>query len=88
MWPVIINGFGICYVLNVCVCCPGEYSVRNTRPPRSWLRLSVCLRMRACVRIPIYSTVVGFTLLNDLFILHCLQLVIREPEPKIVPLKQ
>ena len=20
MWPVIINGVGICYVLNVCVC--------------------------------------------------------------------
>ena len=21
MLPVIINGFGICYMLNVCVCC-------------------------------------------------------------------
>ena len=20
MWPVIINGFGACYMLNVCVC--------------------------------------------------------------------
>ena len=22
MWPVIINGFGICYMLHVCVCSP------------------------------------------------------------------
>ena len=20
VWPVIINGFGMCYMLNVCVC--------------------------------------------------------------------
>ena len=23
-WPVIINGFGICYMLNVCVCSPSS----------------------------------------------------------------
>ena len=22
VWPVIINGFGMCYMLNVCVCWP------------------------------------------------------------------
>ena len=40
MWPVIINGFDICHMLNVCVCCP-VISAQSQRFRLSSLRCSV-----------------------------------------------
>ena len=46
-WPVIINGFGICYMLHVCVCSPVISHARKAEKCKRFLGLSFVSLMQA-----------------------------------------
>ena len=48
VWPVIINGLGICYMLNVCVCSPVIINGFGT-----------CYMLNVCVCWPVVINVFG-----------------------------
>ena len=58
-WPVIINGFGICYMFNVCVCC-----TRHVKPSSRDLVYSLlgCFVSEKSSKMlsPVISVVPGF----------------------------